>query len=108
METTEKTDVGEIRALARLMMVDEKELLDTAQIVQPGLASLDDMGFHTFYYLKGILLGKQYEAEEEEDEEEEEEDTRTDDEKWWSCYLANREDQIEARDIDRAIEKGWL
>ena len=82
MTIYERGNADEVKALAKLMLVDEQELLDKAQTVQPGLKNLDDMGFHTYYYLMGILLGKQskeplpFEPDEDEleDEEEEEED----------------------------------
>lgn len=123
MKIYERTPCDEIRSLARLMLVDEQELLAKAQTVQPGLTKLDDMGFHTYHFLMGVLLAKQskpepgplpfepdeieYEDEEEEDEEEWE-DKRTEDQKYWDGYWAYREDSLEARDIDRAIEKGWI
>ena len=76
------TQAGEIRALARLMMVDEKELVDKAQLVQPWLASLDDMGFQTYHFLMGILLAKQSNAEPLPFEPDDEEEETEDDEEW--------------------------
>ena len=64
MKIYERSQSGEVRALAKLMLVDEEELLDKAQTVQPGLTNLDDMAFHTYYYLMGVLLGKQGKAAE--------------------------------------------
>ena len=106
------TQAGEIRALARLKMVSENELINKAQLVQPGLASLDDMGFQTYHFLMGVLLAKQNNDEHlpfepDEEEEEEEEDTRTEEEKYLDGLWAEREDTAESLAIERAIENGW-
>lgn len=45
--------------MARLLNVSEAEMLRRGREVQPELVDLEDMTTNTYYYLMGILLGKQ-------------------------------------------------
>jgi hypothetical protein len=59
MKIYERKPEGEVRALARLLNVSEAEMLRRGREVQPELVDLEDMTTNTYYYLMGILLGKQ-------------------------------------------------
>ena len=48
--------------MARLLNVSEAEMLRRGREVQPELVDLEDMTTNTYYYLMGILLGKQSKA----------------------------------------------
>ena len=117
MKIYERSPGGEVKALAKLMLVDEQELLDKAQTVEPGLTSLDEIGFHTYYYLMGILLGKQSKAEPlpfepddeeiEEDDEAEEDDEDPEEEEPWDAdaIKAYLRDWNYDKETDMAIER---
>lgn len=114
MTIYERQPADEVRALARLMMVDEEALLEKAQLVQEGLTSLDEMGFQTYHFLMGILLAKQNKEplpfepdEDEEEDEEEEDDGLTDEEREFEERWGRAEDDAESLAIQRAIDKGW-
>lgn len=46
------------KSLAALLNEKEKDLVEKAQLVQPGITKLDEMRESTYYFLVGALLGK--------------------------------------------------
>lgn len=52
----DKEHIKWLRSLASLLDIKESELISKAQLIQPGLAKLDNMQERTYYFLCGVLL----------------------------------------------------
>lgn len=108
----ERTHAGEVRALARLLLVDEQDVLVQARKTQAGLKDIDEIDAHTYETVMNWLTSKipsqpVADGDEEEEDEEDCDDDLTEDEKYFEGLWADREDTAESLAIERAIREEW-